>query len=376
MKMTPVNFACDAATLSKGFDMAKAAEAGVDIAEAMQRMGFTVDSAVFDDSKYMGILKSYAQDAGLALGDGNIPALGQFFQFWFTDVVRALYRGRSAKQVYGVDQVGDWTTEQVVQPKLELTGDMALYDDFSRPPLTSYNLGWATRDTVRFEVGVEVTKLEEARAAGMRQNAYQLKKEAALLKNDIFTNKVFWEGFEGRTLGLLNSVGTAADMSIRLGSDLGTGDTAATVEQMQDEFARWIQTLTNNLAGNFDPTRDAVVFNLPLAWQSDMTKTTVYGWSISDWLKKQYSNVEIRYSVELNGASSSEDMAIVYAPMVDGVGKKTVSLLQTSALRLVGAIPTLKGMQECYSSSVAGALVACPAAVLAFENKAKTEAGA
>jgi hypothetical protein len=376
MKMTPSTFACDAKTLAKGFDMTKAVEAGVDIASAMGRMGFTVDSAIFDDSKYMGILKSYAQDAALSLGEGNIPALGQFFQFWFTDTVRALYRGRSAKQVYGVDQVGDWTTEQVVQPKLELTGDMALYDDFSRPPLTSYNLGWATRDTVRLEVGVEVTKLEEARAAGMRQNAYQLKKEATILKNDIFTNKVFWNGFEGRTFGILQEVGTTNAMSIRLGSDLGTGDEVATVEHMQDEFAGWIQRLTNNLAGNFDPTRDAVVFNLPLAWQSDMTKTTSYGWSISDWLKKQYPNVEIRYSVELNGATNGEDTAIVYAPMVDGVGKKTVSLLQTSALRLIGAVPTQKGMQECYSSSVAGVLVSCPAAILAFENKEKTTAGA
>lgn len=356
MKMTPSTFACDANTLAKGFDMAKAVEAGVDIASAMERMGFTVDSAIFDDSKYMGILKSYAQDAGLSLGEGNVPALGQFFQFWFTDTVRALYRGRSAKQVYGVDQVGDWTTEQVVQPKLELTGDMALYDDFSRPPLTSYNLGWATRDTVRFEVGVEVTKLEEARAAGMRQNAYQLKKEATILKNDIFTNKVFWNGFEGRTMGILNSIGE----STSIGFDILAAET--TVLSIQAKFASWVQDLTNRLAGNFDPTRDAVVFNLPLAWQSVMTKTTEFGWSVSDWLKKQYPNVEIRYSVEL------EDLAIVFAPMVDGVGKKTVSLLQTSALRLIGAVPTQKGMQECYSSSVAGVLVSCPAAIACYEN--------
>lgn len=360
MKMTPSTFACDAKTLMKGFDMAKAVEAGVDIASAMERMGFTVDSAIFDDSKYMGILKSYAQDAGLSLGEGNIPALGQFFQFWFPDTVRALYRGRSAKQVYGVDQVGDWTTEQVVQPKLELTGDMALYDDFSRPPLTSYNLGWATLDTVRFEVGVEVTKLEEARAAGMRQNAYQLKKEAIILKNDIFMNKVFWDGFADlgnnrkRVYGILQSIGEANNMPIDI--------LAAEVDDVQKEMARWVQNLTNNLAGNFDPTRDAIVFNLPLAWQSVMIKTTEYGWSVSDWLKKQYPNVEIRYSVEL------EDLAIVFAPMVDGVGKKTVSLLQTSALRLIGAVPTQKGMQECYSSSVAGALVACPAAIACYEN--------
>lgn len=363
MKMTAVSFACDAATLSKGFDMKKAVEAGVDIEKALTKMGFSCDASILNDAKYLDIVKSYAQDAGLALGAANIPALGQFFQFWFTDIVRALYRGRSAKQVYGVDQVGDWTTEQVVQPKLELTGDMALYDDFSRPPLASYNLGWATRDTVRFETGVEVTKLEEARAAGMRQNAYQLKKEATVLKNDIFSNKVYWNGFEGRTMGILNSIGSATSVGFNM------KDAATTVLTIQNKFATWVQDLTNRLAGNFDPTRDAVIFNLPLAWQSVMTKTTEYGWSVSDWLKKQYPNVEIRYSVELNAASANDkDKAIVFAPMVDGVGKKTVSLLQTSALRLVGAIPTLKGMQEAYSSSTAGVLVACPAAIALYED--------
>jgi hypothetical protein len=363
MKITPTSFSCDAKALSKGFDMAKAVEAGVDLAKALPEMGFTVDSAIFENPQYMAILKSYAQDAGLSLGEANIPALGQFFQFWFSDTVRALYRGRSAKQVYGVEQVGDWTTEQVVQPKLELTGDMGLYDDFAMPPLASYNLGWATLDTVRFEVGVEVTKLEEARAAGMRQNAYQLKKEATILKNDIFTNKVFWNGFEGRTMGILNSVGAPTSV----GFDIKAA--ATTVQTIQAKFAQWVQDLTDRLAGNFDPTSDTVIFNLPLAWQSVMTKTTEFGWSVSDWLKKQYPNVEIRYSVELNGASGDgEDLAIVYAPMVDGVGKKTVSLLQTSALRLVGAIPTMKGMQECYSSSVAGVLVSCPLAIACYEN--------
>ena len=369
MKATEITYSCDGNDVVKGFAIDAAVKAGVDLAEIEKKlgeMGFSMDSSVLADAKYMDIVKSYAQDDGLALGEGNIPGLGQFFQFWFTDIINALYRGRSAKQVYGVDQVGDWTTETVVQPTLELTGDMALYDDFSRPPLAGYNLGWATRGTVRFETGLEVTKLEEARAGVMRQNAYQLKKAATILKNDIFMNKVYWKGFAADgsrpIYGIINEPNfTSTNAPI---NPLGTG---VTVAQVQSMFATFVQSLTNGLEGNFDPTTDAVIFNLPLAWQSVMALTTDYGWSVSDWLKKQYPKVEIKYSVELNTlGSGNKPMAIVFAPNVTEVGKKTVTLMQTSALRLVGAVPSLKGMEECYSSSVAGALIACPLAIKGY----------
>lgn len=373
MKFTDITYSFDSAEALKGFSLDAAVKAGVDLKELDQKladMGFSMDSSVLADAKYADILKSYAQDDALALGGANIPGLAQFFQFWFTDIVNALYRGRSFKQTYGVDQVGDWTTETVIQPTLELTGDMALYDDFSRPPLASYNLGWVTRGTVRFETGLEVTKLEEARAGVMRQNAYQLKKAATILKNDIWMNNIFWTGFGVNgakpIYGLLNDPSLATrneSMAFNILSD------SATVAMIQSVFAGWVQKATDDLEGNFDPTTDTIVFNLPLAWQSVMTRTTEFGWSVSDWLKKQYSKVEIKYSVELNKLGTDQlGKAIVYVPNVRDVGKKTVTAMQTSALRLVGAIPSLKGMEECYSSSVAGVLIAAPLAITVYEN--------
>ena len=375
MKATEITYSFDSADAIKGFSLDEAHKAGIDfkvLDKKLADMGFSMDSSVLADAKYMDIVKSYAQDDGLALGGGNIPGLAQFFQFWFTDIVNALYRGRSFKQTYGVDQVGDWTTETVVQPMLELTGDMALYDDFSRPPLAGYNLGWTTRGTVRFETGLEVTKLEEARAGVMRQNAYQLKKAATILKSDIWMNNIFWNGFatDGAkpVYGIFNEPGLATrkeDMTFNILSE------NASVKLIQSLFAGWVQDATNDLEGNFDPTTDAIVFNLPLAWQSVMTRTTEFGWSVSDWLKKQYPHVEIKYSVELNKRGTDKlGVAIVFVPNVRDVGKKTVTAMQTSALRLVGAIPSLKGMEECYSSSVAGVLISAPLAVKIYENVA------
>ena len=83
MKATEITYSFDSADAIKGFSLDEARKAGVDFKELDKKladMGFSMDSSVLADAKYMDIVKSYAQDDGLALGGGNIPGLAQFFQ--------------------------------------------------------------------------------------------------------------------------------------------------------------------------------------------------------------------------------------------------------------------------------------------------------
>lgn len=370
MNATPINFSFDSATLAKGFDIDKAAKSmsADELVSGIKAMGFSMDESVMKDAKYVETLKGYAADAALALGDANIPAYIQFFQYFRPEVIKTLYRGRTAKQAFGVDTMGDWTTEQIVAQTLEYTGSVAPYDDFSMPPLTSYNIGWIKRGVARFEIGTEVTKLEEAIAAKMRQNAKQLKHDAAILNIDIFENDVFWRGLNNgvdKVYGVLNEPGLPAATT----AAVDPMDDATTVKQIQSMINGWIQKLATNLQGNLDVSKDKIRLLLPLAWSTALSiATDQFGWSAKKWLEENYKNVEISFHVELDTAGASgQPLAMVFAPEVAGVGMKTISLMQTSALRLIGAIPTLKGYQEAYSGSVAGALVACPLAVLRYE---------
>ena len=366
MNATPINFSFDAATLAKGFDIAEAAKAmsADELISGLKAMGFSMDESVMKDAKYVETLKGYAADAGLALGDANIPAYIQFLQYFRPEVIKALYRGRTAKQAFGVDTMGDWTTEQIVAQTLEYTGSVAPYDDFSMPPLTSYNIGWIKRGVARFEIGTEVTKLEEAIAAKMRQNAKQLKHDAAILNIDIFENNAFWYGINNgvdKVYGVLNAPELAGRKGTLAKDPMAS---ATTINEIQDMINTWIQGLADDLAGNFDVATEKIRLLLPLKWSTVLSRATdSFGWSVKKWLAENYKNVELTFHVELNDADEGDPMAMIFAPEVSGVGMKTVSLMQTSALRLIGAIPTLKGYQEAYSGSVAGALVACPLAV-------------
>lgn len=369
MNATPINFSFDSATLAKGFDIAEAAKSmsADELVNGLKSMGFSMDESVMKDAKYVETLKGYAADAGLALGDANIPAYIQFFQYFRPEVIKALYRGRTAKQAFGVDTMGDWTTEEIVAQTLEYTGTVAPYDDFSMPPLTSYNIGWVKRGVARFEIGTEVTKLEEAVAAKMRQNARQLKHDAALLNIDIFENNAFWYGINN---GVQKVYGVLNDPALTQTSAAVDPMAASTdVDDIQAMINGWIQALATKLQGNLDVGKDKIRLLLPLAWSTALSiATDSFGWSAKKWLAENYPNVEVSYHVELDDAGANgRPLAMVFAPEVEGVGMKTISLMQTSALRLIGAIPTLKGYQEAYSGSVAGALVACPLAVALYE---------
>lgn len=329
-------------------------------------MGITMDEAIVRDPKVMEVVQGYAKAmagdaAELVMGAASAVTPLQFAQFWLSDVINALYCGRTADKIFGSENVGTWETEQIVATKLERTGKPALYDDFTKAPLANWNIGFETRDNIRFEMGIECTKLEEARAAQMKQNAYQMKRSALQLGMDILMNHVKWFGYndgQRKVYGILNDPGITARMS---NAAYDPAASATTAENIIAMLNTWIQTAADDLQGNWG-VDDELTIVLPLAWQTAFTKVNTYNLSAKKWLAENYPNVKVEISPELSTADSGDPVAMVFVRNVAEVGQ-TVKLMDTSKLRLVGAVPTVKGFEESYSSSTAGALYRCPLAV-------------
>lgn len=332
----------------------------------LAQMGVTMDTDVLRDPKVMAVVQQYAKAmsgdaAELVMGAASAVTPLQFAQFWLSDVINALYRGRTADKIFGSENVGTWETEQIVATKLERTGKPALYDDFSKAPLANWNIGFDTRDNIRFEMGIECTKLEEARAAQMKQNAYKLKRSALQIGMDVLINDVKWFGYNDghrKVYGVLNDPGVQAR---KTNAAYDPAASATTAENIIAMLNTWIQTTANDLMGNWG-VGDELVIVLPLAWQTAFTKVNAYNLSAKKWLAENYPNVRLEVSPELSTADSGDPMAMVYVRNVPDVGQ-TLKLMDTSKLRLVGAVPTAKGFEESYSSSTAGALYRCPLAV-------------
>jgi len=372
-EMTIVTHSQSPADSAKGLMVcdAIAKTGGAFNAKELAKMGFTCDAAkivqcMANDAEFKAHVEAYAKDAGFELGDANIDALGQFFMVWNEQEINRLYRGRTAVQTFGVKTMGDWLTEKIIFKMRELTtGGTGFYDDFSRPTFGSYNYGYDTRDTLRLEWGIEVTKREEMVAGVMRRNAYKDKKDALVLTQDIWENNFFWKGVSlpGKKLyGALTETNLPAALAAPV--DLGSADITPT---QVAAFFRYIkQKMATDLKGNGDIETLPVEIAMPIKWQTALTAVsndTVVGWTANKWLKENWPAAHISFKPELDDAAEGDPCMLVYAVSVPGVGMDTINLSRTSALRLVGAMPTLKGREEAYSSSVAGALCACPIGV-------------
>ena len=373
MKITNTSYSQTAQDSAKGLMVSDAIAKtnGAFDSKELAKMGFTCDSARIKacmdmDAEYAEFIKSYAKDAGFELGDANIDALGQFFMVWNEQEINRLYRGRTAVQTFGVKTMGDWLTEKIVYKLREaVTGGTSLYDDFSRPGFVSYNYGYDTRDTVRLEWGIEITKREEAVASIMRRNAYKDKKDSLILTQDIAENNIFWRGL---TLGSKKIYGALTDTNLNAATNLPVDFGSQTVKpaQIVGALRMMKQKMATDLQGNGDIETLPVEICMPIKWQTAFTAiddNSLVGYSANKWLAENWKTAHVSFKPELDDAAEGEPMAIVFAVNVPGVGMDSINLSRTSALRLVGAMPTLKGREEAYSSSIAGALVACPMAV-------------
>lgn len=367
-----------ASSVRKGFMVGDAmAKSDFGVANA-GAMGFTCDAAAIkrvmdSDPSYKEAIESFAKDAGLSLGDGNIDALGQFFMLFNEATINVLYRGRTAKQTFGVKTMGDWTTERVVFKTRELTAPPAqVYDDWSRAPYTGYNYGWDFRDTLRLEWALEVTKLEEAVGSIMRRNPYKDKKDGIVLNQEIWLNEFFWNG---TTAGSKKLYGVFSEPNLRaaepLPIDIDSG--SVTTEDVIAALLAIKQKFATDLQGNGDVDQLPITIACPLKWQYIFTiPSTQFLKTANDWLAANWKNATVEFKPELDTADSGDPMMMVFTKSVPGVGMDTINLIQTSALRLIGAMPSLKGREEAYSAAIAGAMVACPLGVQCWTNGGDT----
>ena len=333
-------------------------------AEDLEMMGVTIADSALKNKDYLAFI-----DQSLVNGTASVTTPVQFAQFWIPDVINALYRGRSFDKNFGSKNIGTWELEQIVYTKLTLTGRPNVYDDFSRANLASYNLNYETRETLRIEMGVEVTALEQARAAQMRQNAHDLKKNAVNLGFDIFLNHLKYFGWNDGSKRLYGAVAApSGDIhSVNAVKTFAASTTAEIIAFLQTA----IINAQTRLQGNYDPITDRAELVLPLSAVGYMTTANQYNLTPMKWLKENYPKVEVKVAAEFDGAAADGDnIALFYVPEIAGLGSDpaTMAAYDTSKLRLMGAVPTVKGFEESYSCSTAGVIHRCPMAFTLFEG--------
>lgn len=294
----------------------------------------------------------------------------QFLQSWLPGFVRVITGARKIDELIGITTAGKWDDEEIIQGVLEPLGEAALYGDYTNIPLSSWNVNFERRTVLRWEKGIKVGLLEDARSARVRINNAAEKRSAAALALDIVRNRVGFYGFNGganRTYGFLNDPALPAYVTA---AATGTGSSTLWSQKtflnitadIRGMFAR-LQSASQDVV---DVEKSATTLALATNVYQYLSVTSDFGISVRNWMTQTYPKCRIVSAPELNLANGGANVAYLYADKVEDGGSDggaTWVQIVPSKFQALGTEKQAKGYVEDFSNATAGVMVKRPFAV-------------
>lgn len=316
-----------------------------------------------------------AMDANVlqpTINAGTIAAPVQFLQNWLPGLVRTVTAVRVIDELIGLTVGGEWSDEEVVQQVLEPTGSAVPYTDSGNVPLSSWNIAYERRTVVRFEQGLEVARLEEARAARIPNiDTAAQKRASAALSLEILRNRIGFYGYlsgDGRTFGFLNDPQLPAYVSVATNGTT-TQWSGKTFLQITADIRVAAALLQTQSRGNIDPIRMATTLALPMNRIQYLSVTSDFGISVADWLAKTYPKMRPVAAPELDGANGGANVFYLYADSVADEstdGGQTFNQIVPAKIRSLGVQQNVKSYVEDYTNATAGVMLKRPWAVVRY----------
>lgn len=318
-----------------------------------------------------GEFLSYGMDADLTapLTTASITTPVQFLQAWLPGFVNIVTAARRIDELVGVVTQGAWEDEEIVQGVLERTGTAIPYGDYTNIPQSSWNVNYERRTIVRFEEGMTVGRLEEARAAAIRANSAEAKREAAAQALEIERNRIGFNGYNAganRTWGFLND----PDLPSYVTAPNGSWSTSAYLDIQQDLLTAF-QTLRTQSQDLIDPERDQITLAVATNSRDYLSTTSNFGNSVFQWLTETYPRTRVVSAPELNSANGGQNVFYLYAETVSDSGSddsRTFIQVVPQRFMTLGVDQRAKNYEEDYSNATAGIMTKRPYAIVRFTN--------
>lgn len=341
---------------------------------SLERIGISLDGVSRDNVQRManllGDFSGTGMDADLVapLTTASITTPVQFLQAWLPGFVNVITAARRIDTLVGVVTQGSWEDEEIVQGVMEMTGNAIPYGDYTNIPQSSWNVNYVRRTIVRFEEGMTVGVLEAARAAAIRVNSAESKREAAATALEIERNRIGFNGYNSganRTYGFLNEPGLPAYVN----TPTVSGWSTATFLQITADLRVAFRTLRTQSQDVIDPQRDSLTLAVATNSVDFLTTVSDFGVSVYDWLRTNYPNTRVESAPELNLTNGGENVFYLYADSVSESGSddsRTFIQVVPQRFMTLGVDQRAKNYEEDYSNATAGIMLKRPYAVVRF----------
>lgn len=308
------------------------------------------------------------QQAGVTVGSAISPV--QFLQNWLPGFVRVITAARKIDELVGITTSGNWEDEEIVQGILEPIGSAVPYGDYTNVPLASWNANFVRRTVVRFEHGIKVGMLEEARTARVRIDSAGEKRSASALSLEVQRNLVGFNGYNSGnnlTYGFLNDPSLSAYASVATGTG-GYLWSQKTFLEICADIRTAMGTLQNNSQDTINPEDRETTLAVPTSCYQYLSVVNVQGSrSVREWLTETYPKCRVVSAPQLNSANASANVFYLYAENVDdGASDDSRTWVQVvpAKFQALGVEKQAKAYIEDYTNATAGVLLKRPYAVV------------
>ena len=348
--------------LCEQYERLKAVGIGLDARDIDKMFRFAMNDPIL----------SIGMDANLTtpLTNASITTPIQFLQAWlpgFTEVVTAV---RRIDMLIGIVTQGSWEDEEIVQGVLEHTGNSPIYNDYSNVPLASWNVNYERRTIIRFEEGMVVGRLEEARAAAIRTNSAENKRAASARALEIERNRVGFNGFQSgnnRTYGILNESDTPAYVDVADGASGSSEWSDKTFLEITADLRAAFSALRTQSQEQVDPMMDETTLAVANDSVDFLTTVSDFNMSVYDWMSKNYPKCRVISIPEFNNANGGDSVFYLYAETVSDSGSddsRTYIQVVPTKFQTLGVDQRAKSYVEDYSNATAGAMLKRPYAIV------------
>ena len=338
----------------------------------------------YEDLKKLGIgltpdgvakMAEYAMQVGMdaALPAGvttpSITTPVQFVQAWLPGFVEDVTDARKIDDLVGITTQGEWSDEEVVQGVMERTGNAAPYTDYGNAQMASWNVNYERRTIVRHELGLQVGRLEEARATAIRANSAEAKRAAVMRELEIVRNRIGFNGFNAganRTYGLLNESQLPAYVNVPNGASSSSEWATKTFQEIKNDLLARAQALRTATGDLVDPTSANITVGIATSAFDYLNQATDFGVSVYEWIMKNYSNWRLISVPEFDAANGGDNVFYMYAEEIAESGTddtRTFIQVVPTKFQTLGVQQNTKNYEEDYSNATAGIMLKRPYAV-------------
>ena len=298
-----------------------------------------------------------AQDAAL-ITTPNTTVPAELLAYIDPMVIEILTAPRRAREIFGEEKKGDWTTPYMKWRVDEMTGKTEPYSDYANGTTSGVNSEWQTRVQYVFQTSITYGDFEVDMSSTAKVNLAASKQRAAANVIDIDQNRFYLLGVAGKEIyGILTDPNLPA--AITAGAT-GTGSSTkwadkTTVQIYNDVLALFAQ-LSEQSSGLIDKDTPLKLCLSP-ELSVRLGAATDFNVSVLDMLKRYFSRIDIVTVPELHSMTAGETMFLI-APEVNG--QRSGTLAFGEKMRAGRVVPDLSSFRQKFVGTTYGGIVLMP----------------